>query len=91
MISSSALDYPWTQDVKVKKAELTYDHTEEGEECNDNLLGPDVVDVDQGNHGVVQHHRHPVIEERLAEDHEVKTDIDVNILEDGQHCHRINW
>ena len=75
----------------MKLRHLTYHHKEEGEECDDNLLGSHVGDVDQGNHGVVQHHGHPVIEERLAEDHEVEANIDVNILEYGQHGHRINW
>ena len=56
-------------------------HKKERQYSHQGLDNADRRDGEKGLHGVVQHHRHAVIEQRLAKDEEVKTLVDMDFLE----------
>ena len=55
-------------------------HEEEGEDGHEGLPQAHRWNLQQGLHRVVQHHRHAVVEQRLAEDEEVEALIHVDFL-----------
>ena len=44
----------------------------------------------EGRHGVVEDDGDAVVEERLSEDEEVELHVDADLLEDGEHGHRVH-
>ena len=60
------------------------------EECQDVLRVLDDGLSAEGRHGVVEDDGDAVVEEGLAEDEEVELHVDADLLEDGEHGHRIH-
>ena len=68
----------------------TEHHEEEAEVRHHDLHGADDLHVEEGDEGVVEHDRDTVVEEGLSEHEEVETDVDVELLEDGEDGHWVN-